>query len=450
MSRALRLLALASAACLACVPRGPHAPNFVLVVADTLRADHLHFAGHPRELSPAFDRLQRESTWFRRAYSTSAWTLPSTASLLLSQLPSQHGVVHWSSRLAPEQTGLAARLGAAGYRTGLFTANRIIAGGRGFESSFEYDEFLEHPEHAGGPPLTEAAFANGQALVERALAWLERTGGAHAPRPFFVYLHFMEPHAPYLCPDGAGEACEEQAKRLNAKLLELGWDLGAEERETLEQLYDADVVRMDGVLDALLRGLAAGGLLDDTWLIVVADHGELLGEWDMYMHGRTLYEELVHVPLLMRPPGGGGRVVDQAVSLIDVAPTVLDLAGLEPPAAFRGRSLRPLLDGRSLPSRAAVAELLPSRAGTDPRQRHLVAVTDGRRKFLLRTDGVLQRFDLLEDPGEQHPLPASQEEFERLLAEGGLRFDPSAYQDREIDPPSPEMLETLRRLGYVP
>jgi arylsulfatase len=423
-------------------------PSFVLVTVDTLRADRLHSAGDERQNSPGFDRLQRECVWFTNAYASSSWTLPSMASLFLSQLASEHRVSSWGARLVSDQITLVDGLRGVGYRAAMFTANRIVAGDRGFAARFDRYELVEHPDFQG-ELHTEAAFGSGQDLTERALAWIGQTRAAQPDRPFFAYLHLMEPHGPYLCPDGAGAACRRRARRLNQRLLAFDWELPAEERALLQSLYDADVARADAAVDGLLRGLDAGGLLADTWVVLVADHGELLGERDMYMHGRTLLQPLVHVPLLFRAPEGRGAVVDEAVSLLDVAPTILDLAGIDPPPSFRGRSLRGALDGEELAPRPVVAELPQVRAESDARRKHVVAVTDGRFKFLLAPGGELRRYDLAVDPNEQRALAASREEFEELLGRAGLRFDAAAYGGADLPTPTPEMIDALRRLGYV-
>jgi arylsulfatase A-like enzyme len=446
-------LMAAGATTLACgdAPR-PGAPDpaasFVLVVVDTLRADRLHFAGYSKDHSPSFDALRGDSIWFPNAYSTSSWTLPATASLFTSQLVSEHGVAHWGSRLLPEHITLVEELRRAGYRTGMWTANRIVAGERGFADRFEHYEFIEHPDYRGGPPLTEAAFGSAEAVVARALAWI-RDGAGAGGAPFFAYLHFMEPHAPYLCPPDTDTSCRERSVALNGKVISLQWNLSLEERRQIEAWYDADVARMDAALAELLAGLRAAGLLESSWVVLLADHGEMLGEWNMYMHGRTLYEPMVRVPLLFRPPGGGAGRVDDPVSLVDVAPTLLGLAGIAAPPSFSGRNLGPALQGGSISPRPVVSELFQVGAGADGRQKHYLAVTHGDRKFLVRTDGVLERFDLRSDAGENRALPADRREFEALLDAAGARFDLEAYSSGDHPAPTPEMREQLEALGYL-
>ena len=357
----------------------PPRPNFVLVVVDTLRADRLHFAGYAKEITPNFDALRAESTYFPNAHATSSWTLPSTISLLVSQVPSRHGVDWSSSSLVDaEQTTLVELLHDAGYRTGGWNANLLLTEGRGFNQGFDSFEVVHHPEwYRGIPGNSPHAFASGADLTSRALAWLEERPLSKDDVPFFLYLHYMEPHTPFLCPAVAGDACRPTAETLNRRLVQGKWGFTASQSGLIQELYDADVRRMDETLGRLYRDLKERGFLENTWLIVTADHGEMLGEHDLYVHGRALYEETVRVPLLSAAFSRRGR--ETPISLIDVAPTILDLAGIEPPPSFDGRSLRSALEEVPLHVRPVVAELLPVHDEPPPHHRHLLSVTRGTR-----------------------------------------------------------------------
>lgn len=424
-------------------------PSFVLVVVDTLRLDHLHFAGYPEPHTPAFDRLQQESVWFRRAWATSSWTIPSVASLLTSQYPSQHGVVGWGSRLGAAETTLAERLRRAGYATALVTANCLLSRTRGFDLPFEHYEVVERPD-VELEVASECSPGPGDWVTARAMAWIRQVREADPARPFLAYVQYMEPHTPYRCAEGSDKRCRRTARRLARKLLAYDWEFSAVQREQLRALYADEVARMDAVLADLRAQLDASGVLDDAWLVLVADHGEHLGERGAYLHGNTLYQELVAVPMLFRPPGGaGGRVVDTPVSLVDVAPTLLELAGVARPDAFRGRSLAPALRGDALAPRPVVAEILHRELPPHPPRRHTVVATDGRSKLLMRPDGAFERVDLEADPGETRPQPADRAELERLLASAGLPGGTRTYADRHLPEPTPEMLGELRALGYA-
>ncbi len=423
----------------------PPPPSFVLVVFDTLRADRLHYAGYDARLSPTFDRLRAESVDFAQARSTSSWTLPAAASLFLSQLPSRHGVRHWGAHLPPEPESLAGALRRQGYRTGAWTANHLMTARRGFDRGFETYEVVRNPRwRPGTPPESEHVFASAAELVSRALTWLDSAGDG----PFLIYLHLMENHTPLVCPPDDA-ACAAAVTALNQRIFAGFWSFTEEEAARVSALYDADVARVDESLGELVRGLDERGRLEDSWLVLTSDHGEMLGEHGLYLHGRALYAETLHVPLLFRPPDGRGSVVDTLVSVTDVAPTILDLAGAETPPSFAGRSLRPALEGRALPERPVVAELFPVNREPDPRQRHLLSVERGDSKLVLRLDGTVERYDRAADPGERAPRPARTGDVRDALAEAGVPFEHlRLLADADLDL-SPETLEHLRTLGYL-
>jgi arylsulfatase A-like enzyme len=425
-------------------------PNFVLIVVDALRADRLHYAGYGERRSPNFDALQRQSVWFSNAYSTSSWTIPAVASLFLSQLTSQHGVSRWGSSVSSDQTTLAELLQKAGYRTGAWTANRLMSRGRGFGQGFDEYRLVLHPKlQPDTAPGTEFAVAPASEVTRAALRWLRRQRAPDQEAPFFAYLHYLEPHTPYLCPEGSGETCRSQAEDLTRRLLKMRWEFDRREKDLIGALYDADVARMDEALGDLMRELDEGGFLDDTWVIATSDHGEHLGESGSYVHGTTLNQPLVRIPLLLSSPSREGSEVSVPVSLADVAPTVLDLAGIEIPPVFSGRSLRGALEGRSLPRRPIVAELLQMGPEPRPQVRHRLAVIDGTDALLLGVDGTLQRFDLSEDPEQQDPIDASMTQLTGLLSAAGVDLtetDDPAADGQDI---SPEMLEHLKALGYI-
>jgi arylsulfatase A-like enzyme len=428
----------------------PARPNFILIVVDALRADRLHYAGYDEMASPNFDAFQRQSTWFANAYSTTSWTIPSMASLFLSRLASQHRVVKWGSKLPDEKTTLVEILREAGYRTGGWTANRLMSRPRGFAQGFDEYKLVIHPKlRPDTPPGTEFAVAPASEVTRAALRWLRQERAADSHAPFFAYLHYLEPHTPYLCPEGSAEECKTEAANLTKRLLKEQWEFDDRENDFIGTLYDADVARMDEALGDLMRDLNARGFLKNTWVILTSDHGEHLGESGSYAHGTTLNQPVVHIPLLFSPPSREGSVVNVPVSLADVAPTILDLAGLEIPDIFGGRSLRSALEGGSLPRRPVVAELLATGPKPKPAFRHRFAVIDGSDALLMARDGTVQRFDLSEDPEQNRPLEASMGELGELLSAAGVALAESIDPSDDGSDISPELLEHLKALGYI-
>jgi arylsulfatase A-like enzyme len=431
-------------------PVGPP-PNIVLVVADTLRADRVDGENRRPRLTPNLDALREDGAYFRNAHTTSSWTLPATVSIFVSQLPSWHGVSRWGSILGDELETLPELLRAGGYRTGGWSANRLITRERGFRQGFDEFRLLLNPNWKFGmPPESPHAFAAAADLATAAITWLDEVPAGESPTPFFIYLHFMEPHTPFLCPAESGVDCEKAARALNRRVISSkAWDFSENQQGLIDSFYDSDVRVMDDVLGQLRDALEERGLLSNTWILFTADHGEMLGEHGLYVHGQALFEETVQVPLLIRPPDGRALVIDAPVSVVDVAPTILAAARIPQPESFRGHSLLPVIEGESMAVRPIVTELLPVHGQPDQWQRHLVAVQQGSLKLVLGVDGEVLRFDLASDPDENSPRPAERSELEALLSEADVEirhFEVEAGITPEI---TPEMREHLRGLGYL-
>jgi len=437
---------------LACAPRGASRPNVVMIVVDTLRADRLGVYGNQRGLTPFLDKLAWQGTTFTNAYASSTWTIPSIASLFTSRYPSQHQVREFGSVLSSDEVTLAGRLAAAGYATAGFTANPQLTAEHGYGSGFEF--WQSFPSFKlPGPELRQAC-----------VAWLDRTWSATTGRPVFLFLQFMEPHAPYEPPAAfrARLAVPEgtSPEAANDKLVKLLWhELSEEELALLAALYDAEVAAVDAEIRALFDQLATRGVLTDAVVIVTADHGEELYEHRQMLHGITLYNQALRVPLVMRVPGRPAGTVAANVSLLDVAPTVLALIGRPGEPRFEGQSLVPLLDGQGDPrERDVIAELLLDRSeGPDWRQ-HTAAIVRGSLKLVLPPEILADRvppalYDLAQDPDEMVPNPphlavtadALQATLqERLAVLAGQATSPGAPE-----PIDPEQRERLRALGYV-
>ena len=448
--RLVLTLLLASALGCTSAPEPLERPNFILMMVDTLRADRLHYAGHETIRTPHFDQLQVSSTWFAKAYSTSPWTLPSVASLFTAQLSSTHGVVDFSSDFPTDASTLAQLLGDAGYQTSAWSASRLIVPARGALQGFDHAQLVHHPlreKTKRYPPGSPLRVAPASSLSPRVAVWIRRVRADASGRPFFAYLHYMEPHTPYLCPHERVREiqCRKRAQELNQKLFKRDWDLDPSQRALVGELYDADIERMDRDLGDFLGALSAAGVLDDTWVILVADHGELLGERGYFLHGKALYEPLIHVPLLFRAPDGVGRVVETPVSIIDVAPTIAELAGIERPDSWQGRSLAGALAGEALSNRPVVAELFMH----DAWSKHRFAIIDGEDKYLLDMAGGVSRLRVAEDPDEEHPRPARVEDLERILADAGLAVNLRDLERREAAELSDEQRLQLEALGYL-
>jgi choline-sulfatase len=286
-------------------PHGSGA-NLLLVTLDTVRADHLGCYGYAAAETPALDRLAAEGVRFAHASAPAPLTLPSHTTLLTGLLPPHHGARSNGVRgLAGGTPTLATLLAGAGYRTAAFVAAFVLDHRFGLERGFEvYDDEIERPANASW--LLEAE-RPGDQVVDRALAWLERED----PRPFFLWVHLYDAHAPY---DPASPYRERHPGRP----------------------YDGAIAFADAQVGRLLAALGRRGLAAGTVVAVVADHGESLGEHGELTHGLLLYEPALAVPLLLRAPGLGPRSVATPVSTVDLAPTLAGLLRRHFPAPAAG------------------------------------------------------------------------------------------------------------------
>jgi arylsulfatase A-like enzyme len=375
-------------------------PNVVLVSIDTLRADHLGCYGHENPTSPRIDALAASGTRFARAWSTSSWTLPSHVSMLSGRSLLGHGVLG-ESTIPAGVPMLAEVLRGAGYRTAGFVSAPYLSSQFGFARGFDlYDDF--------SVPFTPERESREQAqttvssplLYPQVERWLRETARA----PFFLFVHFFDVHYDYVPPppydtmfdpDYQGTMTGENFHE-NPRIRP---GMPARDLEHLLALYDGEIRYVDGYIGRTLDLLAELGLADDTLVVLTADHGEEFLEHGDKGHHRTLYEEVVHVPLIVAWPGRlpAGRVIDDPVSIVDVVPTVLELAGLGAPAGVEGMSLVAQMRGGPAPDREIVAELY--RKATLNMQ---VAVRRGDAKLIQSLNFPQREFyDLASDPGEQ-------------------------------------------------
>jgi arylsulfatase len=404
-------------------------------------------------LTPCLDQLATRSKVFRRAYSTSSWTSPAVASLFTSRFQSQHRIEAFTSLLSPTELTLAEVLRERGYATGGFSANILIGAASGFTQGF--DTFTTFPSGKRDRPrkLFSARPARAAAVNRAALEWLDEVRDESSDRPVFLYLHYMEPHTPYRPEPSALEQVFGEHPIPNLDAVTAAHLLGQRsppEEEMLRNIrdaYAAEVLSLDAALAALFAELERRGILERAVVIATADHGEEFQEHGLSGHGQSLYEESIHVPLIVSWPGAAPAVVDQVVSLVDVAPSLLHWIGLEVPATMEGRTVLATTD---LPGHAALSELIrPS----DFRRltQHERSIVSGPRKLIVDTDGQASLFHLSRDSGEQEGEPAegtraeSMKQTLQALLET-LGNGEGAAATRALDA---ELEEQLRALGYL-
>ncbi len=449
----LLLIALGTGACRS---QPPKPTDVVMIVVDTLRADRLGTYGYAKGLTPVLDRFANRGVRFDRAYATTSWTMPSVASLFTSRLPSQHRVSDFDSRLGDSEVTVAEDLSAAGFATAGFTANWRLSQELGYGQGFAtWRGFLKSPG--------SETKARGDALRDAALTWLDagRKDGTPAP-PRFLYLQYMEPHIPLDAPAAlqarfAPGVTADEATRLNAWARMLSPDRAAlkpEEVTNLFAMYDAEVAAVDEEIGRLFEALEQRGILEHALVIVTADHGEEFLEHGSFGHGNNLFNTTVHVPLIIAGPGiPAGKVVSENVSLIDLAPTVLDLMGVKPEGRFEGRSLVPLLHGAA-PAAAAPVDVvlqLPRKNLDWDLRLHTDGLVRGEQKLVRDPLGVTELYDLAADPGEQHPEgPPAGAALQAALDAANNGFAARQQPQAEKVVVDEATKEKLRALGYHP
>ena len=331
--------------------------NLVVIVVDTLRADHLGFGGYARDTSPFLDSVAAEGVVFERALATSSYTRESISSLLTGRLPSMSGSMGWNAAPSEELAGLGELYERSGYRTGFFTTT-LMLGDERYTRGFDEIERLAEKSGLSG---------ESHRLTERALDFVAGCDD----ESFMLYLHYLDPHGPYEPPvelrERIGASVHPDPIRLYLDLrrevpefVDAGFGPGEARFEDMVARYDAEISDLDNALRALFDGLKAAGRLDRTLVVLTADHGEEFLEHGFIEHAWTLYDESIHVPLVFWAPDELSTArIDTPVSHVDILPTVTRL--MDVPHDPRLSDGVPLFDesGRPAPStRPIVSELL--------------------------------------------------------------------------------------------
>ncbi len=438
-------------------------PSVLLIMVDTLRADHLSCYGYDAIRTPAIDGLAADGTRFAHAYSNASWTRPSVATILTSLYPSTHKAIHKSDALPDAVTTLPEVLQAAGYRTIGFANNINVAPLFNFQQGFDDYVFLE-PDFFFGATESAAQLAlynqlrlmreryfsrykhvenyyqPAEVVTDRGLEWIAAHGAAG---PFFMFLHYMDPHDPYFTHPFNGEALARVANP----------NPDPAEAPRYRAAYDGAITYLDGQLGRLFERLKASGVYDKTMIVLTADHGEEFCEHGGWWHGQTLYDEQLTVPLIVKAPRGGpaGIVNDAMVGSVDIAPTIIAAAGTAAPEAMVGRPLT-LTAGATAPRDHAFAEsdlegnVLESYRNADGWK--LIEANPRNPRGL----PPRQLFETRTDPHERHDVAAAETQQASTLAAHLATVQSRALaaavggRETAIDSATEER---LRALGYV-
>ncbi len=403
------LLLLMLAALLLQCGGAPRPPDLVLIVIDTLRADHLGCYGYERATSPAIDRLAAESILFERAYSTAPWTLPAFASILTGLYPHEHGASLDYFAVRDDVPLLAEELHDAGYETAAFVSHIYTSSRYGFDRGCEtFEEFGLAENYA----FDQAKEPNAERVITAAIDWLDSRDRS---RPFFLTVHLFDPHWDYAAPPpfagtlaGSSDSFAVDGSFASIRpYMDRAADLSPRDASHLKDLYDEEIRYTDAWIDTLLTRLAREP--SEPVVALTADHGEEFQEHGGLGHAYTFYDEVLRVPLILRLPdrNGKGEVRTEWVSTSALSPTLLSLAGAAPAGAARP----PLA---TLTGTAAPRALY---AATNRDGRYGGAVLAGSRKLVWDREGSAM-LDPVHDSDEERRAPGDADAplFESLAA----------------------------------
>lgn len=437
----------------------------ILIIDDTLRADHLSSYNEQAKPTPNIDSLAKDGILFTDAIATAPWTLPSVASIMTGLDPDVHMATGWNTPVSDELSTLAERMRDAGYYTAAIGDNRHCSAAFGLDQGFvEYNFFpksridytltgycLEELFPGRYRPTTTT-----EELTDHAVEWLESNNEKH----FFLWLHYFDPHLPYAPPDEFmvnGSPPRSVGKEFS-KLREIRgghYVPSLEDKYWIKELYDAEVLYVDKNVGMLIDALKRLNIYDESLIIFTSDHGEEFWEHGGFEHGHSLYNELLRVPLIIKLPFSDiNQEISTVVSLQRVFATILDLCGIGD--AREGRadaSLRPLWAGnsRDLDGRPVFSAGALSYGGKES------VIVDGLKYVRSLTSDREELYNLIQDPGEtvsmETLLPNMAQKAKSILGNHVIVADSlrehlgiRGRQEVELDK---ESLERLRSLGYI-
>ncbi len=454
-------------------------PNILLIIMDAARASNLSCYGYHRPTTPNLERFAERCVVYEKAISPAGWSLPSHASMFTGLYPSCHGAHDQHKYLVPECPTLAELLRSRGYRTLALCDNAYVSETTGLARGFE--EF--NPSFTKVPP----AFRRIRRKADTGLSLLLGTRDAGArvtnrqfaatlrrlqndERPFFMFVHYLEPHAPYwppkkyrhYLPHGVSSKQAGQVNQDRVKYLANLVPMDERDFEILTALYDGEITYLDTRVAQVINYLEESGLLDRTMVIITADHGENVGDHQMMGHAYCLYDTLVHVPLIIHYPKGtasSGRVEHQ-VQTLDLLPTVLSMLGdtsLETWRSLQGYDLLSsdrhefTIAEQANPDLTTFYQRFPA-VDVSGYDRALKMLRTDRYKYIWCSDGKHELYDLETDPDEQHNIfddnPSIAEQLDSRLKEWLGSFEAATPSDQvpEFDE---QVKERLRGLGYL-
>ncbi|MBI4557439.1 MAG: sulfatase-like hydrolase/transferase [Candidatus Hydrogenedentes bacterium] len=450
------------------VPKtGASGPNVILIVADTLRADALRlYSGRARARTPSLEALAADGVLFQNGFAQASWTKASFATIFTGQYPEGHTATGKQSQLPADRDTLAELLSEKGYFTKGFSNNGNISKTFNFQQGFVDYTDLEPNRYFGATPSSAKMilyevlrrvrgkifkrmvvtdfYQPAESVSEVALGWLDKRGTA-PNSPFFLFLHYMDPHDPYMdrTEPGIGYARRDMENPDPGKFL-----------DKMRVAYDGEIEYMDQHLGTLFDGLRQRGLYDGSIIVFTSDHGEEFFEHHGWWHGQTLYDEQIHIPLIIKLPANNqaGAVKTGFARHVDIAPTLLQLAGVSPSAKMNGKSL---LGADNAPANADIPFVYAEedfegnvlQAARTTSAKVIQANPDNPRKL-----APVELYDVEADPGEQNNLAGKSDprepELLGTISEMQALIKQGAAESVETDIP-PELQEQIKGIGYL-
>lgn len=433
--------------------------NVILIVIDALRADHLGCYGYERETSPRLDELAGEGVIFKHCYSQSSWTKPSVASILTSLYPSRHGTTLHGQALPENVVTIAEVMSEQGFLTYGFVTNPNLKKIFNFDQGFDFfdDRLLEDKFYYGvlrqlgqKPPYFLRLFTNrfnthvrdnARLANNFIIPWLRE----YQDQNFFMYLHYMDPHRPFIPPAPYNKMFPYVRGDKDSRML---------------SLYDGEIRFVDTEIGNLIDELKALRLFAKTLLIITSDHGQAFGEHGDYGHGRTIYQNQLQVPLLGRGPGNfsGGRQIAAPVKVLDLVPTILDFLDIESDVDWEGSSLLPLIENEKSEETGKPIFLEENLDGNyilsgvikNNEWKHILTEKSALRD--VTKEGREELYNLVQDPQESNNLVDREPEMLETMRNYLIGFKnrlPAQERNPSQVKIDPETIRQLRALGYL-
>lgn len=430
------------------------APNIVLIVVDTMGAQYIGKEVGSISITPEIDKLRSEGVEFTRAYSTSPWTKPAIASMFTGVLPLEHGTMHLRSVFEPKMAVMAELLGNVGYRRAGFVSHNLIGPKTGYKRGFESYEIIKFKGNIHNAVTSDQVTGMGS-------GWLTEK----KKEPFFLFLHYFDPHFNYqhhakfdLSSWYKGSVTSGMGFRDLRDRLDT---FNADDKRYLGDLYKEEIRYTDHNIGIFLKNLKEKGLDRNTVVILTADHGEEFFEHGSIGHTKTLYDELIHIPLIMSfPEKFKAKKINMEVTIVDLLPTICELADTDVgPMKLPGISLLPwLLKSKSDDLKRDIISEVDFKSSAI--EAHKVGIIRNRFKGIFDfISGSWEFFDLSSDPSEKNPLGEDASSvFQDLKSSIQQRVD--QHKESELsgvidagqipeEAVSPKEVESLRSLGYM-